>query len=331
MHTFFILLLSVALWLFSGCSSKEVFEPEHISGEWERSGNLDEAIIDTTSDGALLEDGQILTHKGILKKKLPEGYRFIGESGGWIIAGKIDGELQLISSDEGNKTIIFELKKTVAAASVQDDILAVLFASNEMALYSLSSKLPVFTEEGSPPIAVDSRIINPHFLNELVLFLTLDGKIVIVNSESKTTLRTIIVSTEDHFNNIIYFKMTGNNMVAATSYRLFAMAEKENRESYELRDVIYNDEGIWISTKQGEVISMTPSLQLKAKQKFPFAHFLGMIVSEKKIYLLEKEGYLIILDKDMIEYEIYEIEIDEGFVFVSDKSFYFDDDYVTVE
>ncbi|MEA3372122.1 MAG: hypothetical protein U9Q62_00385 [Campylobacterota bacterium] len=317
--------------LFSGCSTKEYYEPESVKGDWPNSGDLDEPIIDMTSDGAVLEDGQVVTGKGILDRNLPEGYRFIGQSGGWIIAGKIDGEILLASNEAGRDDILFTLKKTVAAASVQGDTLAVLFANNDMALYALSTQQPILKEQGNPPVAVDSRIVNPFFLNDLVLFLTLDGKIVIINVANKQKLRTMIVSTKDHFNNVIYFDVVGNTMVAATSYRILSMADKERRESYELRDIVFNSEGIWISTKQGEVVAMTPSLELKAKQKFAFAHFLGMVVTDDKVYLLEKEGYLIVLDKDLADYEVYEADFDEGYVYVGDKTFYFDDEYITVE
>lgn len=328
MYTFFPVILLLVL---GGCSSKEVFEPKNVAGNWETSGNLVDEIVDTTFDGAVLANGQVITANGLQAQRFPGDYRFIGESDGWILAGKIDGKLLLISTDSEKKNILFELKKTVAAASVQDDILAVLFANNTMRLYSLATKEPLFDEQGIPSVAVDSRIVNPHFLNELVLFLTLDGKIVIVNSETGTTLRSIIVSTEDYFNNIIYFKVIENNMLAATGSRILSLAEKEIRESYALRDMFYNDEGLWISTKEGEVIAMTPSLQIKAKQKFPFAHFLGMIVADKNVYLLEKEGYMIVLEKDLSDYKVYEIDLEEGFVFASKDSFYFADEYITVD
>ncbi len=323
LSTIFVLLV------FSGCSTKEYYEPKIETIDRDISGEIGSRIIDRNYDGAVLENGKIITKDGLIDVKLPEHYRFVSKSGGWIIASKIDGSLILI--DEATKAQEkFELKKTIAGASVQDDILAVLFANNEKALYSIKSKELLFKEQGTPPSAVDSRIVNPYFLNELVLFLTLDGKIDIISSESKKLLRSMIVSSEEHFNNIIYFNVINNNMFAATSYRLLSLGDKEMRQSYELRDVIFNDEGIWLSTKQGEIYSLTPSLELKAKKKFPFAHFLGMIIGKDKIYLLEKQGYLIEIDKDLQDYKVYEVDIEDGYVFVSDKSFYFDDAYIDV-
>jgi hypothetical protein len=324
-----ILFLTILI-VLSGCSSKEYFKPDEVHGEWESDHTLESAIVDRNYDGAVLENGNIITRSGVLDIKLADDFRYVAHSDGWIIASQINGSLQLIDEQDANNTKSFELKQTVAAASVQDDILAVLFSSNEKALYSISSKELLFKESGNPPSAVDSRIVNPYFLNELVLFLTLDGKIDIINSESKKLLRSIIVSSEDQFNNIIYFNVIDNTLFAATSYRVLALGDREMRQSYELRDIIFDDEGVWLSTKQGEVFSLTPSLQLKAKAKFPFAHFLGMIVTDEKLYLLEKEGYIIALSKDLKTHQIFDADIEDGYVFVSDEAFYIDDTAITI-
>jgi hypothetical protein len=329
-HSIAIFMGTCMVLLFSACSTKEYYKPKVETEDWAISGKLKSAIVDRNYDGAVLENGEIITRKGISEVKLPEGYRFVSQSGGWIIASQINGDVLLIDETTPKLQQKFELKKTIAAASIKDDILAVLFANNEKALYSIQSKELIFKEQGNPPSAVDSRIVNPYFLNELVLFLTLDGKIDIINSESKKLLRSMIVSSEDHFNNIIYFNVIDNIMFAATSYRIISLGDKEMRQSYELRDILFDKDGIWLSTKQGEVYALTPSLQLKAKKKFPFAHFLGMIVTEEKIYLLERQGFLIEMDKDLQNYKVYDVDIDDGYVFVSDKSFYFDDTYIDV-
>ncbi|OQX60094.1 MAG: hypothetical protein B5M52_01205 [Helicobacteraceae bacterium 4484_230] len=330
MRLFALFISVVAIWVFSGCSTKEYYEPETVKAEWPVGKYLSAPIVDSTADGAVLEGGRIITKNGVEDFTLPEGYQYVGTSDNWIVASKINGDLLLTSVSDANRSEVFHLKKTIAAASVQDDIVAVLFASDDMALYSLSTKELLLKEQGNPPTAVDSRIVNPYFLGNLVLFLTLDGKIVIVNSDTKELLRSMIVSSEDHFNNIIYFNVIDNNMVAGTGNRLFALSGKERREPYELRDVIYNKEGIWISTKQGEVIALTPSLQLKTKTKFRFAHFLGMIVAKDNIYLLEKEGFLIVLKKDMQSFDVYEVDFEDGYVFVTDKGFYVNDELIDI-
>ncbi len=318
-HSFALLL---TLLLFAGCSSKEVYTPEKPETGIEISGYIDEKIVDTTPEGALLESGALLDASGVVPVVIPEGYRYIGKSDGWAISGKVNGELLLQSvSEDRNES--FELKKTVAAATVKGDTLAVLFASNDMALYSLSEKSLLFKERANTPVAVDSRIYNPYFLNELVLFLTLDGKVVIVNSKTKQMLRSMMVGSDDMVNNIIYFNVIEDRVMAATSGQIYTFAGNEIRESYDLRDIVYDKDGVWIATKQGEVIALSPTLEVKAKKKFPFAHFLAMIATDDKLYLLEKAGYFIIIDKSFDTVKVHRVEMEDGFVYASGKRFYF--------
>jgi len=176
------LVLSVsALVLMSGCSHKEVFKPENVKGEWRNAGHLSASISQTTQSAALLENGRLLTKEGEKNIKIPESYRLLNANDGWIITASPEGNLVLFPEDGSDAKVTFEFKRQVAAASIQNDTVAILFSNNEMAIYSLESKKLLFKEPSNAPIAVDARIANPYFLKELVLFLTLDGKIVIVN------------------------------------------------------------------------------------------------------------------------------------------------------
>jgi hypothetical protein len=308
--------------LFTGCGSKEYYVPESTVGDWEISGPMEGTIIDVTSNGAVLDNGDIVTKDALVKVALPKEHRFLSLSDGWVLSCSSDGNVTLNPMEAPRSNVEFELKKTVAAASVKDDILAVLFASNEMAIYSISTKELLFKEQGNAPIAVDSRIEDPYFMNDLVLFLTLDGKIVIVNTQAKKTIRSMIVSSEPHFNNVIHFNVAGNTLIAATPYKIFSLASKEVRESYELRDMVFKDNTIYICTKQGEIISLTPSLQKIASKKFKFAHFLGLIVTDDRVYALEKEGYLISLDRELLAFKVYDVDIEDGFVFSANRTFF---------
>jgi len=326
----FLIFIPILLIFFSSCSTKKVFEPKVLKGDWSYYGDSNSSVIDTTSDVALLQDRKVLTKDSVIDLSVEPSCRLIGNSDGWIISANIDGNLTLQSITDKTLTKHLELKKTIASASVKDDTLAVLFANNDIALYKISTKKIFFTAQGESPTAVDSRMVNPYFMNDLVLFLTLDGKIIIVNSKLKKRLRTIIISSADNFNNVIYFNVIDSKLIAATAYKMFSFGKKEIRVDYEIRNVIYDSKDIFITTKQGEVISMTPNLDVIAKVKFPFAHFLGMISYGNKLYLLEKEGYMIELSKDLLTYDIYEVDIEDGYVFVADKKFFIDDGYISV-
>ncbi len=327
-YIFFVAFLAV---LFSGCSTKEVFEPKKVENDWEKYDQLKESIVDTSLNIAKLQNNEVLTKNGVLDITLDEDQRVLSLSDGWIISSSIDGYLILTSKDDADIQKNFELKKTVASASVQGDTLAVLFADNEMALYSVVSKEILFKEQGANALALNAKIVPPYFMNGLVIFLTLDGKVVVVNEKKRKRLRTVIVSSEDKFNNVIYFNIVDNKIVAATSYKILTMSQKDVRAKYEIRTLVYDDKNIYVATKQGEIISLNSNLQVNGEIKFPFAHFLGMISKEDKLYILEKEGYLIILDKNMQDYTIYEVDFDDGFVFVGDDGFYVDDEKILIE
>lgn len=299
--------------------------------DWEFHGTNEEKIVDVSSDVAMFENRKVLLKDRAIETTIEESYRLIGSSDGWVLSSTIDGQLTIDFIADKSLKKKFNLKKTIAGASIKDDVLAVLFADNEMALYSISGETLLVKVQGSAPVVVDSRIVNPYFMNDLVLFLTLDGKVVIVNSKLKKKLRTTIVSSEDNFNNIIYFNVIDNKLIAATGTKLLSMAEKEIRVNYEIRNIAYSGKNIFITTKQGEVVSLTPDLQVNAKVKFPFAHFLGLIIHNDKIYALEQEGYLIEISKDLLKHTIYEVDIEDGFIFVADKKFYIDDEYISLE
>ena len=322
--------LLALLVLLSACSTKEVYEPKKLSDEWKKTAAMDESIVDTSQNVALLENRKVLAQTGELNVTIPENQRLISLSDNHVISASIDGNVTLISIEDGSK-INLDLKKTIAGASISGNILAVLFANDDIALYDTDTKEILFKEQGGKVIANDMRIVNPFFLNDLVIFSTLDGKVVIVNSKLRKRLRTVIVSSEDYFNNIIYFNIADNKILAATSYKLLAMAQKELRQKYEIRNIVFDGKLIYITTKQGQILALTPDLQVDSKIKLPFAHFLGMISHDGKLYILEKEGYMIVVDKKSFSYTVHEVDINDGFVFVGNNVFYVDDEKILVE
>jgi len=309
-----------------------VFEPKVVKEDWKHYGESNLSIIDVSSNIALLQDRTVLTQDGVIKLNIDSQERVISNNNNWIISSKIDGNLTLSSKDTNTTQIVFELKKSVASASTKEDKLAVLFADNEIALYDIKTKQLLFKEQGGKSLTVDSRIVAPYFMNDLVIFSTLDGKVIIVNTKLNKRLRTIIVSSQNNFNNIIYFNIIENKIVAATNTAILSLAGKEIRVKYEIRNILYDGVNIFITTKQGEVISLNANLDLNTKTKFPFAHFLAMVEEGNKLYLLEKEGYMIVLDKkDMTKFTVHPVDTEDGYLFVGDKTFYIDDKYISIK
>lgn len=331
MKSLLVLLIIMGAVMFQGCSSKEVYKPDNVKGEWRSAGHLSSAISHITQGAAVLENGNLLVKSGEKKQKIPQGSTLINVSGGWVITRNTLNDLELIPENGTGEHVILELKRTVAACSIQGDVIAILFANNEMALYSLSTKKMTFKETSNAPVAVDARIINPYFLKDLVVFSTLDGKVVIVNESTKKLLRSIIVGSEDYFNNITYLSMIENNLIASTGSSVLSLSQKEAREKYDVRDIVSNADGIWLTTKQGEVVALSPNLQYKGKKKFPFAHFVGLSVQSDRVYAIEQGGYMIALSKNLLSADVYDIDMDHNSVFTGDDRFYFADRYIDIK
>ncbi|MEJ2469141.1 MAG: hypothetical protein P8Y51_08800, partial [Campylobacterales bacterium] len=253
-------LLAFLMLLLAGCSTKEYYKPESTVDDWPKCEDADFELVSKGAQGAVADTGEVVDQGGIASFKIPSGQRYLGRSGGWALYTGLDGNVTL-KSVEGNATKVLPLQKTVAAATVKDDFLAVLFASNDLGIYRLSTGKSYYKLQGSPATAVDVRIARPYFLGNLVIFPTLDGRFVVVDYEHKELLRSTVVSTEPYFDNLFYFNVIGDTMVAATQQRLFSLSDKERRQKYDLRNVVFDKEGIWIATKEGEVLHLTPSLQ----------------------------------------------------------------------
>lgn len=324
----FVSVLSFAL-LFLGCANKEYYKPDDTVDSIALTDRFDASIIEISADSATLDDGTVITKTGKHDIVFPEGYRFVFKSDEWNLALKTGGEVFAVKSNHESKTL--KLPKTVASAALKNNLLAVVFADNELALYDFDNGKLLFKEPATEATAVDMRIANPRFLNDLVLFPTLDGKIVIVNAQAKEQVRSIIVSSQEYFNNIIYFNVINDTLFAATPYKIYSLGAKESRVELEIRDIVFTNEGGWASTKQGEIVSLSLDLEILQRQKFPFAHFLGLIVSEDSVYAAEKEGYMVVLEKDLSSSKVYDISLEDGYFYTADDSFYFDNVHIKVK
>ena len=327
MKRFLFSLFSFALF-FAGCSTKEVFEPKQTAGEWEAVKSIDAEVVDKTADVAQLENAKVLAGNEELNVSIAPEFRVVGKSGEYVLSTDIDGHLRLHNIKSG-KTTQLDLKKTIAAASTDGDDVAVVFANGKMALYDLASKELLLKLEGATSIALDARIVNPYFMNDLVLFLTLDGKIVIVNKNLKKRLRTIIVSAAEYFNNVIYFDILENRLIVATGTKILSFGKSQKRVELEVRNVDHDGKNLYVATKQGDIVKLSPDLDIKSKAHFPFAHFLALRVYEGSIYALEKEGYFIKLSKDLLTYSVYDVDIpEESYVYAGKDRFFVGDEAV---
>lgn len=314
--------------LISGCGTKrQYFEPIKPAYEIHYDGDLPAKMIDVVRDGATLENGQIITKDGLQKIILPKGYTYLQNDGEHYVGISTCGSLIIVDK---NSQVIYRKKfeHIVASASIKKSILAVVLANNTLKMIDTKTDKELFTHSGDTVYAQDAKIATPYFLNALVVFPTLDGKILIVDSKSYQIVRDIVVKSEKFFSNVIYIDVLDNRLVAATRKRVISISPKSmSFLDEDVKDVIILKNRVLVFTKDGRIILTDSDLKVLKEKKFKFAVFAGTIYGDF-IYVIERGGYLIATDLDLISTNIYEFPDEiETFLFTTKDTLYYDDKY----
>ncbi len=328
-HLAIIGLLVVAF--FGGCSSKSYFEPKKIDGKVDFDSKISSKLVTVNSQGATLENGQFVTKDGIGKFSLPKGYSFLSKNGSFVTAGNDTGDV-VVFDETGKELVKHNFDSKIVAASAKDGIIALITADNTSVLFDTKGSKILFKQKNETAIAIDAKIAAPYFLNELVIFPTLDGKLLVVDMNEKKVVKDVVISSEKNFNNVIFFDIIDDKLVAATPTRVVSINPKfANFLEADVADIIFIKDGIYVFTKDGRIILTDTDLRVLKERKFPFARFVGVIYG-KYIYAIEKEGYLIATDVNLVTTNIFQFSAPfyglgskfEGFLYASGDSVFYD-------
>ncbi|QKF68305.1 hypothetical protein AVENP_2824 [Arcobacter venerupis] len=324
----YLLISLSAIFLFTACSGKKYFEPEDVSSNIElNKESMSSSITSMNKIGATLENKEIITNTGISSFKLPENFDFLNVSAdGKIIATNYIDKI-LIGNEEK------AVKDVVVAASLKDNKLALVYSNNTIELIDINTNKTLFKEYLPVSIANDTRITNPYFMGNLILFPTLNGKVVIVSATTNESVRNISVDPDSQFNNIISLNVieSSQTLIVASPNKVVSISPKEIlSKNYEVRDIIVNKDDIYLATIDGQIIKLTPSLVEVAKKKFKYAKIHALAYSNS-LYAVESQGYLINLNQDFSDYKIYDFSFDnkERMIAIGDKVYY-DSKYITL-
>ncbi len=320
----FLSLLSI-LFLITGCSTKQYFEPEDTQDFEQSSKNLPSSIISFNKDGASLENGLIISKRGISTSKIKEGFTFLNNSENGIIASNNKDSVLI-----GDKVI--KLDSIIVSASIKDDILALVHSDNSVSAYDLRSNKTLFKEYLSKSYVNDVRIANPYFMSNIILFPTLDGKVLIVSSQNYKIIRSVNVDTSGKFNNIIYLNVVNDTLIAASSNKVVSVGDGLlNVKAYEIRDIISHNSDIYIATIDGQVIKTDISLNVQNRKKYKFAKIYALAFGTS-LYALESQGYIINISEDFKTDTIYDFSFNEDDKIISiGDTLYIEDEYIKLK
>lgn len=315
--------------VLAGCSTKrQYFEPTDVQNEKISENRLPSSIATASLNGAVLKNGMVITKNGLLAPeiKLPKGSTLLNYGDGKFISSDLNGNLVVENS---SNEILFQrsFNQAVVSAALEGDKLAALTAGNVIYLIDIATNEVLLEFESSNVYAQDSRVAAPLFMSSLVIFPTLDGKIMIVDKSQGRILRDVIVSSEQFFNNVISLNVVNDTMIAATGKRIVSInPEKTVYFNGEIKDVVINGEHVYILLKDGKIVLSDLNLKKIKDAYFKFAIFSSATVYNGSLYIMEKTGYLIKTDLALDNAKIYELSDEvESQIFAGAKEFYYDD------
>lgn len=321
----YLLFLVTALFLVTGCSQRQYFEPEESVDFEQDSKSIGADIVSFNRDGATLDNGNVITKNGILKNKLAEGYEFINISEGKVIA---TNNIDKITIDNR----VLEIGSVVVAATIKDDLLALVHSNNAISLYDLKDNKTLFKEYLGKSFANDVRIANPIFMSNIVLFPALDGRVSVLSLQNYKIVKNITVDADGRFNNIIFLNVVNDTLIAATANKIISVGDGIlNIKKYEIRDVISHENNIYIATIDGQIIKTDISLNVAERKKYQFAKIYALAYGNS-LYALESQGYLLNISEDFKTDTIYDFSFDEEEkVIAVDDTIYFGSEFIKLK
>ncbi|MDM5263926.1 hypothetical protein PF327_06915 [Sulfurovum sp. XTW-4] len=324
-----LLTFAVAALLFSGCSSKKYFEPEQTFSASNASTSYGGSMSDLSREGGTLKSGQYISKEGLSTVNLGEGYRFLNENDSHILATNTEGILKIIDKKTKETVRAVSLKVPVVSATIHNGVIAYILNSNTFGIYNMADNRKVVESRSEATFAIDTRAASPIFIDGLVVMPMLDGKLIIVNIEDSENAKVVYLSTEKAFNNIIYLSRKGNTMIAATPKRLLTLGSGGQMEySANISEVAYDNDTIYLFTKEGEILALNHDLEKVGEAKYKFAHYSVATAFDGRVYGLDQGGSLIVMDSALTKHKIYDLgEVGEP-AFISGTKLYKDGDII---
>lgn len=320
-----IYLTIFCLLLLVGCGTKrQYFKPTQVDGKLISNGTLKNKIIDWNLNAAKLDEGVIYKGKGIIAFKLEKNYNLLNYHDGEFITADNDGNLKIFNNAQ-EEIYAYKFDSSVVSAALDGDDLALILANNTIVLANRSLGIR-FSQNLTPAPAQDNRVATPIFSSQLILYPTLDGKLIVFSRNTQKILKEIVISVADFFNNVIYLNAFDDKIIAATSNKLImVLPHKILHLNAQIKDLIVDKNYIFVLCKDGNIIKTDFELNKIVEKKFEFAIFNKAQIYERFLYIFEKNGYLIKSDLNFENITIFKLEeaVDK-MSFMSNGKFYYD-------
>jgi len=319
---------SLAVVIFSGCSSKQYYNPQQTYNT--SSSAMGDRIVQYSRDGATLASGDILTKTQRVSLKLAKGFYFVNNNQKVAIIADSTGKCNIVGKTGTVDTMNFP--KALVAGTIVNKFLVYLLQDNSFGVYDLSTKAIVYSNKAQKALAIDTRIANPLPIDNLVVIPTLDGKLTILDLKTLKISKEMYVSTENQLNNITFLGRLNNTLIASTPHKILSISNKGKKElKMSIAEVVIKENAIFLFGKDGRILKLDESLSIQSEKKFKFAHFSVATVENNSVYALDKQGYLIVSNKSFSQHRVYKVEAVEGHSFISKGKLYYNQQIINLE
>ncbi|EAL0271629.1 hypothetical protein BVH42_05655 [Campylobacter lari] len=323
-------LFIITLIFFSACGTKrEYYQPTQIEQLPYNSHNINGKIVNFNNNIAQLNSNSFIDTMGnIINFKLDKNYHILNMQQEEVLIGDDNGNFKILNL-QGDELFSHKFNESVVSASIDGDDIALVLASNTLVYANKNLGIKMLQNLGTA-YAQDSRYANPYFLNTIIIYPMLNGKLAILNKSTLKISKEILVSSEEFFNNIIYLHVKNDTMVAATAQKIIVVTP--NRTLYlneNIKEVSTNDNEIFILTKDGRILKNDYNLRKIDEIKFQFALFSKSTLYNNSLYIFEKTGYLIKLNTNLKDYTVYKLsEAVDKKSFMANGKFFFQNKFL---
>ena len=320
---------TIAALLFSGCSSKKYFEPAQTFSASNASTSYGGNMVDISRDGGTLENGRYIGKAGVGNITLGEGYRFLNESNGYVLAANAEGILKVIDKKTKEPVRAVSLHVPVVSASIKQGVIAYILNNNTFGIYQMADNRKVIESRSERTYAIDTRAASPIFIDNLVVMPMLDGKLIVIDAADTENAKVVYISSEKVFNNVIYLSRMGNTMIGATPKRLITLGDGGRQEyTANISEVAVDNGRIYLFTKEGEVLALNNNLEAVGTSKYKFAHFSAGTAFNGRVYALDQQGSLIVMNSALTKHKVYDLGEVEEPAFIAGTKLYKDGDII---
>lgn len=325
-----LIFVSILALIFCACSTKrEYFEPQTISGSADVK-SISANITHSTREGATLKNGTLIAKDGIKNIGLEPNEYFLGEYNGEYIVANIEGKLRILSG--GSAIYEHEFDSAIVAASIEGNRLAALSANNKIYLIFIDTNEIILEYASGASFAQDARTAAPLFMSTIIVYPTLDGKVMIVQKDRGIIVRDAVVSSEYFFNNIIFLDVAGDRLYAATGSKILMISpDRTVTLSHDIKDLTLHNERIYMLLKNGFIKVFDLDLKELFEREFKYAIYSNVIAKGNKMYFYEKTGYIIETDLDLQNERVLKAGEITSKSFAAHNAFYYDNKMISVE